>query len=83
MSSVVALEQSSAMAEIGRIILPKANNATECLIQEISATGNEPEASRSLPRASSLSIRIEQGVARMASVVWWDSEAVGIRFTGK
>ena len=77
------LEQSStAMAETGKIFVSKAN-AIECLIQEISATGAclKLAAPHRVPPHFQFASRY--GSPRTASVVWWDIEAVGIRFTGK
>ena len=71
------------MSEIGMIFLPKANAAIECLIQEISATGArlKPTAPHRVP--PHFQFASHKGSPRTASVVWWDIEAVGIRFTGK
>jgi hypothetical protein len=78
------LEQSSiAMPQIGTIVLPNANGAIECLIQEISETGARLKltAPHRVPRHFRFASR--NASPRKASVVWWDIEAVGIRFTGK
>jgi hypothetical protein len=78
------LEQSSiAMPQIGTIVLPKTNGSIECLIQEMTETG-----ARLKINADHLVLRHFQFAShnaspRKASVVWWDIEAVGIRFTGK
>ena len=71
------------MAEIGRIFLPKANDAIECLIQEISATGVRLKLAAPHRVPPHFQFASPKGSPRMASVVWWDIEAVGIRFTGK
>ena len=71
------------MAEIGRIFLPKANDAIECLIQEISATGARLKLAAPHRVPPHFQFASHKGLPRTASVVWWDIEAVGIRFTGK
>ena len=71
------------MAEIGRIFLPKANDAIECLIQEISATGARLKLAAPHRVPPHFQFASHKGLPRTASVVWWDTEAVGIRFTGK
>ena len=71
------------MAEIGRIFLPKASGAIECLIQEISATGAHLKLVAPHRVPPHFQFASHKGSPRMASVVWWDIEAVGIRFTGK
>ena len=76
------LEQSSAMAKIGKILLPQASGAIECLIQEISATGARLKLAAPHRVPPHFQFASHKGSPRMASVVWWDVEAVGIRFTG-
>lgn len=71
------------MAEIGRILLPTANGAIECLIQEISATGARLKLAAPHRVPPNFQFALHKGSPRTASVVWWDIEAVGIRFTGK
>ena len=71
------------MAEIGTIFLPKANDAIECLIQEISATGARLKLVAPHRVPPHFQFASHKGSPRMASVVWWDIEAVGIRFTGR
>lgn len=71
------------MAEMGRIFLPKASDAIECLIQEISATGARLKLTAPHRVPPHFQFASRNGSPRTASVVWWDIEAVGIRFTGK
>lgn len=78
------LEQSNiAMPRIGTIVLPNANGAIECLIQEMTETGARLKltAPHRVPRHFQFASR--NASPRKASVVWWDIEAVGIRFMGK
>ena len=71
------------MAEIGKIFLPKANSPIDCLIQEISATGARLKLAAPHRVPPHFEFASRNALPRAASVVWWDIEAVGIRFTGK
>jgi hypothetical protein len=71
------------MPQIGTIVLPKANDAIECLVQEISATGARLKLAAPHRVPPHFQFASRNGSPRMASVVWWDIDAVGIRFTGK
>ena len=71
------------MPRIGTIVLPNADGAIECLVQEMTRTGARLKlnAPHLVPRHFQLALR--NASPRKASIVWWDIEAVGIRFTGK
>ena len=71
------------MPQIGTIFLPKANGAIECLIQEITATGARLKLAAPHRVPPHFQFASRNGSPRKASVVWWDIEAVGIRFTGE
>ena len=71
------------MPQIGMIVLPKENGAIECLIQEITTTGARLKLAAAHRVPPHFQFASRNGTPRKASVVWWDIEAVGIRFTGK
>ena len=68
------------MAETGMILLPKADGKIECLIQEISPTGARLKLAAPHRVPPHFQFASRNGSPRTASVVWWDIEAVGIRF---
>ena len=71
------------MPRIGTIVLPNANGAIECLIQEISAIGARLKLTAPHRVPPHFQFASHNALPRKASVVWWDIEAVGISFTGK
>ena len=78
----LARAEQYSMPQIGTIFLPKANGAIECLIQEITATGARLKLAAAHRVPPHFQFASRNGSPRNASVVWWDIEAVGIRFTG-
>lgn len=68
------------MPKIGRIVLPGAKDAVDCIIQEISATGAHLKVAAPLALPQHFAFAAGEVLPREASIVWWDIDAVGIHF---
>jgi hypothetical protein len=71
------------MPKIGRIVIPGATDAINCIIHQLSDTGAHLKVSTPLGLPPHFLFAAGDQLPRKASVVWWDIDAVGIHFNEK
>jgi hypothetical protein len=64
----------------GRIVLPGATDAINCIIHQLSGTGAHLKVGAPLGLPRQFIFAAGKQSPRKASVVWWDIDAVGIHF---